>query len=99
MIGQAARCESFDRFFNWTDAVIEIQPDGSDVLDVLSRLATEPERLEAMSRRNAAEALLRHDWVYRWKQILEIVGLKPTMAMGARESRLLELAEMAGASN
>jgi len=99
MIGQAARCESFDRLFNWTDAVIEIQPDGSDVLDVLSRLATEPERLEAMSRRNAAEALLRHDWAYRWKQILEIVGLKPTMAMEARESRLLELAEMAGASN
>ena len=96
MIGQAARCESFDRFFNWTDAVIEIQPDGSDVLDVLSRLATEPERLEAMRRRNAAEALLRHDWVYRWKQILEIAGLKPTMAMEARERRLLELAEMAG---
>jgi hypothetical protein len=49
-----------------------------------------------MSRRNAAEALLRHDWVYRWKQILEIAGLKPTMAMEARERRLLELAEMAG---
>ena len=99
MIGQVPRCEAFDKLFNWPDAVIEIQPDGSDVLDVLSRLAAEPERLEAMSRRNAAEALLRHDWVYRWRQILEIAGVKPTMAMEARESRLSELAEMAGASN
>jgi spore maturation protein CgeB len=95
MIGQAPRGESFNRLFNWPDAVIEIQPDGSDVLDVLSRLAAEPERLEAISRRNAAEALLRHDWVYRWRQILEIAGLKPTAAMEARESRLLDLAEMA----
>jgi spore maturation protein CgeB len=98
LIGQVARCESFERLFNWPDAVIEIQPDGSDVLDVLSALAAEPERLEAMSRRNAAEALLRYDWVYRWRHILEIAGVKPTMAMEARETRLSELAEMARAS-
>jgi len=42
-----------------------------------------------------AECLLRHDWVYRWRSILDMVGLEPTPALLAREKRLKELAELA----
>src|ERR1051326_1907691 len=98
MIGQAARCHAFSELFNWPDAVIEIKPDGSDVADVLGSLAAEPERLEEISRRNAAQTLLRHDWAYRWKMILNIAGLQPGAAMEGRERRLRELAGMAQAA-
>jgi hypothetical protein len=51
--------------------------------------------LDRIGRRNAAEALLRHDWVYRWKEILRIAGLAPSPEMDARERRLKELAALA----
>jgi spore maturation protein CgeB len=95
LLGHVPDCESFREMFNWPDSVIEVQPDGSDVVEVLSKLAAQPETLDRISRRNAAEALRRHDWVYRWKQILTIAGLEPTPAMKARETRLQELAAMA----
>jgi hypothetical protein len=96
MIGQSPYCETFNTMFNWQDVVIEIQADGSDVADAISSLAAQPERLVAISRRNAREALLRHDWVYRWKKILDIVGLEPAPQLEIREKRLKQLADQAG---
>ena len=95
MIGQVPNCEVFQDMFPWPDAVIEIQPDGSDAIEVLVRLGSEPERVSAIARRNAAEALLRHDWVYRWKEIFRVIGLEPSPRMPERERRLKELAVLA----
>src|SRR5208283_3922192 len=80
MIGQAPNCDSFWKMFPWSDAVIKIQPDGSDVIDVIAKLDRVPERVLAISQKNASEALLRHDWVYRWKELLQVAGLDPTPA-------------------
>ena len=77
MIGQVPKCDAFQATFDWPDAVIEIRTDGSDVAEVLSGLAAQPERLRDISRRNSMQALLRHDWAYRWKKILGIAGLRP----------------------
>lgn len=95
MIGQRADCEAFRESFNWPDVVIEIQPDGSDVHDVLSRLRQEPERISTISRRNAAEALLHHDWLYRWKKIFRVSGIEPSPGMVAREQHMKDLAQLA----
>jgi len=95
MVGQVPDCEPFQAMFGWPDSVIEIKPDGSDVAAVLSRLEADRERVSAIGRRNAAEALLRHDWLYRWKRIYEIVGLSVTGEMRLREDRLKTLAEAA----
>lgn len=95
LLGQKADCATFRRHFDWPDAVIELQPDGSDAVEVLSKLSADPERIREISRRNAVEALRRHDWIYRWKEILGLAGLRPTSAMAAREKRLGELAEWA----
>jgi glycosyl transferase family 1 len=92
MIGQAPKCEAFDQMFPWPEAVIHVEPDGSDVAEVISRLNSSPDRSLAISQRNAAEALLRHDWVYRWKQVFEVAGIDPMPAMTAREQRLRQLA-------
>jgi len=82
--------------FNWQDAVVEIHADGSDVADVISMLSSQPERLMEISRRNAVEALLRHDWSYRWKKILDIAGIEPAPQSEIRENRLKQLAEQVG---
>ena len=92
LIGQAPDSESFERMFPWPDAVISVQPDGSDVMDVLAELDSDPQRVSAASRRNAAGSLLHHDWVYRWKEVLKVAGLQPSPGMLARERRLKELA-------
>jgi Glycosyl transferases group 1 len=95
MIGQTPKCEEFSDMFGWPDVVIEIQPDGSDVLDVLASLRSESERVSTISRRNSKEALLRHDWVYRWKKIFQVAGIEPPPGVLKRERRLSELAELA----
>jgi hypothetical protein len=97
MIGHAPECEAFRELFPWQDAVIPVQADGSDVIKVLSSFAAEPERLSAISRRNATEALLRHDWVYRWKEILRVAGLELPPRMKLREQRLRDLADCSNA--
>ena len=94
LIGQAPHSESFAQMFPWPDAVIPVQPDGSDVMDVLAELDSDPARVSAASRRNAVGALLHHDWVYRWKEVLKVAGLEPSPGMLARECRLKELAAM-----
>src|SRR5271166_6585801 len=91
LIGQKPDCEPFRQMFDWPEAVIEIEPDGSDAAGVILNLLAEPEQLREISSRNAEEALRRHDWVYRWRQIFDIAGLDPTPAMEAREKRLSEL--------
>jgi len=92
MIGQAPDCESFREHFDWPNAVIPLEPDGSNLSDVLSMRRRDPELLERIGWRNAYESLLRHDWVYRWRRILEVAGVTPSPALAEREQRLRELA-------
>jgi hypothetical protein len=92
LLGQAPDCSHFREMFDWPDAVVSIREDGSDVVDVIRSLTADPERMLGISRQNGAGALLRHDWVYRWRRILEIAALQPTPAMLAREAKLKELA-------
>jgi hypothetical protein len=92
MIGEPPNSATFRQMFSWPDAVIPIHPDGSDVQKVLAELASDPVRVFAASQRNAAGALLHHDWVYRWAELLKIVGLEPSAGMESRERRLKSLA-------
>jgi hypothetical protein len=92
MLGEAPSGDAFQQMFPYPDAVVQVRPDGCDVMEVLAELSSDPERISAAAQRNAVGALLRHDWVYRWKEILRVAGLEPSTAMTARERRLQELA-------
>lgn len=92
MVGQAPDLDRFRSLFDWPDAVVRLEPDGSDTTRVLRGLMAEPVRMQEISRRNVRGALLRHDWVYRWRQILEIAGLEPGAGTNRREARLRTLA-------
>jgi hypothetical protein len=93
MIGEAPDCEAYKELFGRPEVVIQVQPDGSDIMAVLSDLDSDPERVTAISRRNTKEALLNHDWVYRWKEMFRVVGIEPSPRMAARERRLKDMAD------
>jgi hypothetical protein len=95
MIGEVPDCAAYEELFGWPDAVIQLQPDGSDTMPVLSELSASPERMTAISRRNVQEALLRHDWSRRWDDMFRIVGARPSPRKLAREQRLTYLADLA----
>jgi Glycosyl transferases group 1 len=95
MIGQPPECEAFRAMFDWPDVVVRVNADGSNVDGVLGSLMAQPGLLQEISQRNAEGALLRHDWIHRWKRIFEIAGVRPPQGMQAREIRLKELAEHA----
>jgi hypothetical protein len=97
MIGDAPDCEAYRELFGWPEAVIQIQPDGSDIMAVLSDLGSDPERMAAISRGNTKEALLRHDWVYRWNEMFRVAGIEPSPRMADRERRLKDMADLAAA--
>lgn len=96
MLGQTPDCEPFRKMFGWEDAVVEVKPDGSDVVEVVRGLRGDPERLRRISQRNAVGALLGHDWIYRWKEVLHIAGVNPGPGIQRREKCLKELAKIGG---
>jgi len=98
MIGEAPDCEAYRELFGWPEAVIQAQPDGSDVMAVLRDLGSDPERTAAISRRNTNEALLRHDWLYRWNEMFRVAGIEPSARAAARERRLKDMADFAASA-
>jgi hypothetical protein len=49
--------------------------------------------LKEIRKNNVIQSLLRHDWAYRWKAILDMVDLEPMPALNVRVKRLKRLAE------
>lgn len=96
MIGQVPQSPAFREMFGWPDAVIPVSADGSDLEGILSELSHQPERINAISRRNAEAALVRHDWSDRWSRILTIAGLHAGPGLQARAKTLETLAEQVG---
>ena len=99
LLGQAPTALTFSRDFPWPDAVVELNPDGSDVIDVVSELSRRPDELARIGARNAVTALRQHDWAHRWLTMLETADLKPRSALSERIGTLETLATMAEVSS
>lgn len=94
ILGTLPQAETFIQNFDWSDAVIELLFDTTDVASVIVDLNLQPERLKEIRKNNVVNSLLRHDWVYRWGQILDRVGLSHTPKMAQRRAYLQSLADM-----
>lgn len=94
MIGTPPICEAYTTYFNWQDAVIEIPYNAVNIADIIAELDAQPERINRIRQDNIINSLLRHDWVYRWSQILEKVGLDQTPEMLSRQADLKNLAQL-----
>lgn len=93
MIGEAPENEAFGKHFDWPDSVIRVPFDEPNIAEILDDLDLQADRLEEIRRNNVIQSLLRHGWVYRWKAILDIVGIEPRPPLIAREKRLKKLAK------
>ncbi|MEA5462369.1 glycosyltransferase [Leptothoe sp. PORK10 BA2] len=92
MLGMPPRGEAFQRYFDWEDALVEVDFQHQDVLDVIEELDAQPERVANIRHCNVVNTLLKHDWVYRWRTILTALGLEPSPAVLDREQYLRTLA-------
>jgi hypothetical protein len=92
MLGTVPEGADFDRHFNWPDAVIPVPFDCSRIGAVIDALEREPDRLARARENNVVQALLRHDWSYRWQRILEAAKMAPLAGLSRRHSKLQEMA-------
>jgi hypothetical protein len=88
LLGSRTASPEFDTLFDWPDALVEIAHDGSDLADTLDALEADPLRCAEIRHDNITFSLHRHDWVYRWQQILAAFDLAPTEAHHERVAAL-----------
>jgi Glycosyl transferases group 1 len=93
MVGERPNNEVFERLFDWPDAVTHLAYDSGDINVLIKDLDADPARQDRIRRTGVKQALMRHDWVYRWEAILETVGLEPMQKAFERKDRLGKLAE------
>lgn len=93
MLGQPPAIDAFERLFPWPDAIVEVPFDAPDIADRIRELDADPERTARIRTANVANALRRHDWLHRYEQMLDVVGLEATPAMADRRAHLEALAD------
>jgi hypothetical protein len=93
LIGSAPDSESFRRHFDWDDAVVTIPIEAGNIAEILAELDAQPERIARARRQNVVNALLRHDWVYRWLGVMETAGLPVPPGVGERIAQLRATAD------
>ena len=92
MIGKPPDTAVFRRLFDWPDAVVEAPFDAPEIGALIAELDADEKRVARIRRDNVVNALRRHDWVYRYREMLAAVGLEPSPNMVAREEALEDLA-------
>ena len=93
MIGERPNNEVFPKLFDWPDAVTELPHTSGDIEAIIRDLDRDPERQDRIRRTGVVQALMRHDWVYRWETILTAAGLEVSSNAQERKARLRKLAE------
>jgi hypothetical protein len=93
-VGERPENEVFAGLFDWPDPMIQFSYNATDFDKVIAALNADPEREEQMRRTNVRQALLRHDWVYRWEMILKALDFEALPQIAERKARLRALADL-----
>jgi hypothetical protein len=93
MVGERPNNGEFERLFDWPDALIDFPYNSNKIDTVINELDRQPERQDCIRRTNVAQALMRHDWAYRWEAVLKTAGLEPMPELLQRKERLKNLAQ------
>jgi hypothetical protein len=92
LVGERPNNQVFETLFDWPDAVIPLAYDSPDINLLIRELDQQPEKQDRIRRNNVTQALLRHDWVYRWEVMLKAAGLEPMPELLQRKESLRKLA-------
>ncbi|MFM2311910.1 MAG: hypothetical protein RLZZ04_1186 [Cyanobacteriota bacterium] len=84
---------AFKHYFDWDNAIIPIDFDEHNIVNIIAELDSQPELLKQIQTDNVVNSLLRHDWVYRWEQVLRKLGMSITPGIKKRQHQLKELAQ------
>ena len=87
MIGNYLIGDVFKKYFDWTDALINI-PEKSSISDFLKELDEQVQRTDTIRFNNVVNMLKYHDWLHRWDTILDIIGEKPHYISDKRRGEL-----------
>ena len=69
------------REFDWPDAVIEFPEANPDPVGTVNAVLADTDRLARVSRMNYLQALCRHDWRYRLREMLQTLKLPILQAL------------------
>lgn len=83
---------AFKHYFDWDNAIIPIDFDEYNIVKIIAELDSQPELLKQIQTDNVVNSLLRHDWVYRWEEVLRKLGMPLTPGMEKRQDQLKEMA-------
>ncbi len=92
LLGSKPPLAEYDDLFDWPDALIEVPPDPADLKEFMSELERQTERIRHAGMTNALECLRRHDWVYRWEEMLRVLELPVPPGAAERKAQLAALA-------
>ena len=92
MVGERPNNPEFCKLFDWSDSLIHLPYDSPDIDKTVNELDRDPERQDRMRRANVKHALMRHDWLYRWEEILKAAELKALPQLLHRKATLQSLA-------
>jgi hypothetical protein len=90
---KSPKCVTFEENFDWPDAVIEMPFGNTDVAELICQFEAQPERVQRIRYNNIVNCLRRHDWVYRWLDALQRLGVEPHALALQRQQHLQELAD------
>lgn len=93
LLGCPPNNQVFKDYFNWENAVIPIAFDEPNIAEIIAKLDAQPELLQQIRINNVVNSLRKHDWVYRWEQVLTELGLPATDEMEERKIYLQQLAQ------
>ena len=88
LIGQPASAHVFRDIFYWRDAVVTLPEEEVDLLRLFEELEADEDRIKSIRQRNMRHCLLEHDWIYRWKGLLDLAGMQHTPDYGHRYEKI-----------
>jgi hypothetical protein len=92
MLGLPPNSAEFREQFDWEGSLIPTPFHAPEIADTIAQLDRDPARLARLRKASVVNSLRRHDWVYRLRTILSVLGRQPTERMLARERQLSTLA-------
>ena len=92
LLGSKPPLTEYDALFDWPDALIDVPRDPADLGGFMADLGQQTERVRRAGVTNAVECLRRHDWVYRWEEMLRVLDLPVPPGAAERKAQLAAIA-------